>query len=268
MSASEETQGIHSAQDITASSLNEPNAASLARQRYAWLTGELSRHNQLYHEQDAPEIADDEYDALAREARALEAAHPDWAAALSDSALADSGLADSGLAASPAQAVGGAPSTAFLPVNHPTPMTSLDNVFDDDELRGFQDKLARALNISPEAADFTYTCELKIDGLSVNMYYLDGELQWAATRGNGLTGEIVTAQALTIAGLPQTLDGVTGELRCAARLPQPRGIRRLQCPRQGTRNAAAQKPAQRSRRSAAPERPGTDPLAQPRGHSL
>ena len=212
MSASEETQPNHSAQDVTASSRAVPNTQSLARQRYAWLTGELLRHNQLYHEQDAPEIADDEYDALAREARALEAAHPDWAAALSDSALADSGLADSGLAASPAQAVGGAPSTAFLPVNHPTPMTSLDNVFDDDELRGFQDKLARALNISPEDADFTYTCELKIDGLSVNLYYLDGELQWAATRGNGLTGEIVTAQALTIAGLPQTLEGVTGEL--------------------------------------------------------
>ncbi len=172
--------------------------ASLPSERYIWLIGELARHNRLYHEQDAPEIADHEYDALSREARALEAGHPDWPQLLS--------------ADSPAQAVGGAPSTAFQPVDHPTPMTSLDNVFSDDELRGFQDKLARSLNIAPEAADFSYTCELKIDGLSVNLYYLDGELQWAATRGNGVTGEIVTAQVLTIAGLPQTLPGLKGEL--------------------------------------------------------
>ena len=172
--------------------------ASLPSERYIWLIGELARHNRLYHEQDAPEIADHEYDALSREARALEAEHPDWPKLLS--------------ADSPAQAVGGAPSTAFQPVDHPTPMTSLDNVFSDDELRGFQDKLARSLNIAPEAADFSYTCELKIDGLSVNLYYLDGELQWAATRGNGVTGEIVTAQVLTIAGLPQTLPGLKGEL--------------------------------------------------------
>ena len=192
-----------------------PNAESVERQRYAVLTRELARHNQLYHEQDAPEIADHEYDALAREARALEAAHPDWAAALSDSDLATS----------PAQAVGGAPSTAFLPVNHPTAMTSLDNVFDDDELRGFQDKLARALNDDPATADFTYTCELKIDGLSVNLYYLDGELQWAATRGNGLTGEIVTAQVLTIAGIPQKLEGAERRAGGARRdLPEPRGV--------------------------------------------
>ncbi|WP_420596863.1 NAD-dependent DNA ligase LigA [Deinococcus sp.] len=206
MSASEEVGSINSAQDITVSPSSVPNtvpnAESVERQRYAVLIAELARHNGFYHEQDAPEIADHEYDALAREARALEAAHPDWAAA----------LADSTLSASPAQAVGGAPSTAFLPVNHPTPMTSLDNVFDDDELRGFQDKLARALNDDPATADFTYTCELKIDGLSVNLYYVDGQLQWAATRGNGLTGEIVTAQVMTIAGIPQQLAGLKGEL--------------------------------------------------------
>jgi DNA ligase (NAD+) len=167
-----------------------------ARGRYDVLIAELSRHNRLYHEQDTPEIADFEYDALAREARALEAEYPEWVE----------------LGVSPAQAVGGAPSTAFVTVNHPTPMTSLDNVFDDAELLGFQEKLARSLNVNPEGARFDYTCELKIDGLSVNLYYIDGVLQWAATRGNGVSGEIVTAQVLTIAGLPQKLEGLKGEL--------------------------------------------------------
>ncbi len=189
MSGEKQNINNDSAQGVTGEA-----QTTLNRQRYAWLTGELARHNRLYHEQDAPEIADHEYDALAREARALEAEHRDWAER------------------SPAQAVGGAPSSTFAAVDHPTAMTSLDNAFDDEELRGFQEKLARSLNISPEQADFTYTCELKIDGLSVNLYYLDGELQWAATRGNGRTGEIVTAQVLTIPGLPQRLSGLKGEL--------------------------------------------------------
>jgi DNA ligase (NAD+) len=91
-------------------------------------------------------------------------------------------------------------------------MTSLDNAFDDAELRDWQEKLARALGLPADHDDFTFTGELKIDGLSVNLYYLDGELQWAATRGNGVTGEIVTAQVLTVPGIPTTLPGLRGEL--------------------------------------------------------
>ncbi|GGN29112.1 NAD-dependent DNA ligase LigA [Deinococcus daejeonensis] len=166
--------------------------------RYLALRAEVAAHNRAYYEQDAPSIPDDTYDALARELRNLEAAHPDWAA----QAGADS----------PAQTVGGAPAAAFQPVNHPTPMTSLDNAFDDAELRDWQEKLARALGLPVEHDDFTFTGELKIDGLSVNLYYLDGELQWAATRGNGVTGEIVTAQVLTVPGIPTTLPGLSGEL--------------------------------------------------------
>ncbi|BBN94761.1 DNA ligase [Deinococcus grandis] len=166
--------------------------------RYLALRAEVAAHNRAYYEQDAPSIPDDTYDALARELRNLEAAHPDWAA----QAGADS----------PAQTVGGAPAAAFQPVNHPTPMTSLDNAFDDAELRDWQEKLARALGLPAEHDDFTFTGELKIDGLSVNLYYLDGELQWAATRGNGVTGEIVTAQVLTVPGIPTTLPGLRGEL--------------------------------------------------------
>jgi len=162
--------------------------------RYRALLGEVQRHNLLYHQQDAPEISDDAYDALLREVRALEEAHPDWTDA-----------------ANPSPQVGDAPLAGFATVQHPTPMTSLDNVFGDDELDGWREKLARSLN-EAVTADFGYTCELKIDGLSINLYYKDGELQWAATRGNGMTGEIVTAQLLTIPGIPQRLPGLTGEL--------------------------------------------------------
>ncbi len=162
---------------------------------YLKLRSEVAGHNRAYYEQDAPTIPDDQYDALVRELRDLEAQHPAWADEHS-----------------PAQTVGGAVSTAFQPVTHPTPMTSLDNVFNDEELREWGEKLARSLNLPPEYDDFTFTGELKIDGLSVNLYYLNGELQWAATRGNGQVGEIVTDQVLTIPGIPRKLEGLTGEL--------------------------------------------------------
>lgn len=167
----------------------------LTQAEYLQLRAELERHNRAYYEQDDPEIPDDEYDALARAVRAAEAEHPDWAGSQS-----------------PAQGVGGAVSAAFEPVDHPTPMTSLDNAFEDAEMEVWQERLARALNVGPEAAQFSYTGELKIDGLSVNLYYVDGALQWAATRGNGRTGEKVTAQVLTIEGIPQHLPHLRGEL--------------------------------------------------------
>ncbi|CAM3325928.1 NAD-dependent DNA ligase LigA [Deinococcus saxicola] len=170
---------------------------------YLELSAEIASHNRAYHEQDAPTIADSEYDALVRRLRALEAGNPEWA---------ERAAQEVGSETSPAQAVGGAPSTAFQPVNHPTPMTSLDNVFDDAELGEWREKLARSLNLPPEHDEFVLTGELKIDGLSVNLYYKDGQLQWAATRGNGRTGEIVTAQVATVPGIPTLLEGLTGEL--------------------------------------------------------
>ena len=161
---------------------------------YRDLLAQVQRHSRLYHQQDAPEISDDAYDALLREVRALEDAHPEWTDA-----------------ANPSPQVGDAPLAGFATVGHPSAMTSLDNVFADEELDGWREKLARSLN-APLDGDFRYTCELKIDGLSINLYYRDGELQWAATRGNGVTGEIVTAQLLTIPGIPRQLPGLTGEL--------------------------------------------------------
>ncbi|MDV6375512.1 NAD-dependent DNA ligase LigA [Deinococcus arenicola] len=170
---------------------------------YLALSAEIARHNSAYHEQDAPTIADSDYDALVKQLRALEAGHPDWAEQAARELGADS---------SPAQAVGGAPNAAFQPVQHPTRMTSLDNVFDNTELGEWREKLARSLNLPPEHDEFVFTGELKIDGLSVNLYYVDGQLQWAATRGNGAVGEIVTAQVATVPGIPTVLEGLTGEL--------------------------------------------------------
>ncbi|GMA16637.1 NAD-dependent DNA ligase LigA [Deinococcus metallilatus] len=169
--------------------------AEVTRDHYQTLRAEVERHARAYHELDAPEIPDDVYDRLVRELRSIEEAHPEWVGATT-----------------PTQQVGGAPSAAFQPVNHPTPMTSLDNVFDDEELAEWQEKLARALNLPPDYDGFTYTGELKIDGLSVNLYYVDGTLQWAATRGNGRVGEMVTEQVLTVPGLPRELPGLQGEL--------------------------------------------------------
>ena len=170
----------------------EAAPAEPTQARYQALLGEVQCHSRLYHQQDAPELSDDAYDALLREVRALEEAHPDWANA-----------------ANPSPQVGDVPLAGFATVQHPTAMTSLDNVFGDEELDGWREKLARSLN-EPVNADFSYTCELKIDGLSINLYYKGGELQWAATRGNGVTGEIVTAQLLTIPGIPQRLTDASG----------------------------------------------------------
>ena len=166
--------------------------AQITQADYQELLAQVRHHSRLYHQSDAPEISDDAYDALLRQVRTLEEEHPEWLDT-----------------ANPSPQVGDAPLPGFATVQHPTPMTSLDNVFADDELDGWREKLARSLN-APLDADFPYTCELKIDGLSINLYYRDGELQWAATRGNGVTGEIVTAQLLTIPGIPVRLTGAGG----------------------------------------------------------
>lgn len=168
---------------------------AVSKAKYLELRDQLSCHNRAYYEQDNPIISDDQYDALARQVREIEAQHPEWIDE-----------------ASPTMTVGGQPSEAFQAVAHPTRMTSLDNVFDDTDLQDWQEKLARALNLPAEHNDFNYTGELKIDGLSVNLYYLDGQLQWAATRGDGTTGEKVTAQVLTIPGIPQHIPDLKGEL--------------------------------------------------------
>ncbi|MGC8510292.1 MAG: DNA ligase LigA-related protein, partial [Acidimicrobiales bacterium] len=132
-----------------------------AAQRVAWLRAEITRHNEAYFVHDAPLIPDADYDALVRELRALEAAHPE--------------LAD---ASSVSQRVGAPSSNVFAPVRHDEPLQSLDNVFDDVELRAWAERCAHALACEPDSLSFAV--EPKIDGLALSITYLNGEMVQAA----------------------------------------------------------------------------------------
>ena len=146
---------------------------------------QVAHHNERYYADDAPEIADADYDALVRELAKLEMAHPD--------------LVDD---SSPTQVVGaGALSMAFTPVTHRQPMASLDNAMDDTELAAWGDRVTRGLG--DQQARFV--CELKIDGLAISLRYEQGRFVQAATRGDGRVGEDVTANVATIASLPHEL---------------------------------------------------------------
>ena len=163
-----------------------PSPAS-KEERAKWLREEIHRHNRLYHEQDDPEIPDSEYDALYRELRELEEAHPDLVT--SDS---------------PTQSVGSRPGEAFAPVEHGARMLSLENVFDAEELEEFDRRLAGLLD---EEAERQYSAEPKLDGVALSLLYERGRLVRAATRGDGRVGENVTHTARTIASVPDRLTG-------------------------------------------------------------
>ena len=152
------------------------------------LRATIAHHDVRYHQMDAPEISDAEYDELVRELRALEADHPDLV-----------------VPGSPTGRVGAAPSTLFAPVTHRIPMMSLDNAFSAEELGAWADRLAKQV---PEGTRFA--CELKIDGLAISLTYRDGVFVQAATRGDGTTGEDVTANVATIAAIPHMLDPAAG----------------------------------------------------------
>lgn len=158
------------------------------RRRVVELRAAVALHNRLYHELDAPEIPDGEYDMLVRELRSLELAHPSIA-----------------IGGSPSQAVGGAASATFAPVTHAVAMTSLDNAMSEDELRAWAERVTKGLSgVTPR-----FVAELKFDGLAVSLRYELGKLATAATRGDGRVGEDVTANVLTIADVPKTLLGST-----------------------------------------------------------
>jgi DNA ligase (NAD+) len=167
-------------------------APSEAADRLALLAAEIARHNRLYHDQDAPEISDADYDALMRENAALEAEHPDLVRG-----------------DSPARQVGAAPSGHLAKVAHARPMLSLDNAFADAEAEEFVARVRRFLALA-EDAEVALTAEPKIDGLSCSLRYEKGRLVQAATRGDGAIGEDVTANVRTIADIPQTLHGPNG----------------------------------------------------------
>ena len=163
------------------------------RAEHKRLADEIAHHDRLYHDKDAPEISDAEYDKLRQRLKAIEAKFPQ--------------LVDM---FSPTQRVAPTPSTAFAKVTHRRPMLSLDNAFTDEELQGFFDRVRRGLeretDLKPDA-EIAYSCEAKIDGLSISLRYENGEFVQGATRGDGTTGEDVTANLRTIKDIPHKLKG-------------------------------------------------------------
>jgi len=160
-----------------------------AANRLMRLAKEIARHDQLYHDQDAPEISDADYDALIRENRELEARFPQLVRA-----------------DSPSKRLGAAPTTGLAKVTHARPMLSLDNAFSDAEVYEFVARVRRFLNL-PADEPIAMTAEPKIDGLSCSLRYERGSLVLGATRGDGTTGEDVTANVRTIGDIPQHITG-------------------------------------------------------------
>jgi DNA ligase (NAD+) len=160
-----------------------------ARQRIAALRAEIARHDELYYRRARPEITDFDYDRLKTELAALERQFPDAAAAAG--------------AESPTARVGDDRTEGFARVKHGQAMTTLDNTYDEAELREFDARLQKALGLT----DLAYTVEPKIDGVAVSLTYERGRLVRAVTRGDGEEGDDVTVNVRTIRSLPLELQG-------------------------------------------------------------
>ena len=168
----------------------------------ASLRDELNRHNHLYHVLDRPEISDAQYDALFRELREIEEANPELVT--SDS---------------PTQRVGAEPAEGFVQAEHPVPMLSLGNAFNEEELVAWHRRVAGLL----ETDGFDMVCELKYDGLAVALTYENGVIARGATRGNGSVGEEVTRNLRTIKSVPLRVMGEAPErfeARCEVLFPR------------------------------------------------
>ena len=163
-----------------------------AETRVAGLRERIEKANYEYYILDQPTLDDAAYDALLRELQELEATHPELVTP-----------------ESPTQRVGIAPSSRFAPVEHAHPMLSLSNAFDETEVRAFDQRIRKALGRD----DVGYVCELKIDGLAINLTYVDGRFTQGATRGDGSVGEDVTGNLRTIKSIPLTLrERVSGRI--------------------------------------------------------
>ncbi|MFD9456094.1 NAD-dependent DNA ligase LigA [Streptomyces sp. NPDC059985] len=156
------------------------------REQHALLAEQVEEHRFRYYVNDQPVVSDAEFDKLLRSLEALEEQYPELRTP-----------------DSPTQKVAGAYATDFASVVHRERMLSLDNAFDDEELAAWAERVARDANTS----DYHYLCELKVDGLAVNLTYENGRLTRAATRGDGRTGEDITPNVRTIAEIPDRLKG-------------------------------------------------------------
>ena len=163
-----------------------PATPESAAARVAELTAELNRHNELYYQQAAPVISDREYDDLLRELADLEAEWPELAAP-----------------DSPTRRVGGVPLEGFQQIKHPVRMMSLDNTYSPEEVAAFWQRLVKALGTER----IPVLIEPKVDGVAVSVCYENGRLKYAATRGDGTTGDDVTENVKTIRRLPHRLPG-------------------------------------------------------------
>lgn len=172
----------------------EDLSAEQAGEELAALAAEIAHHDALYHQQDAPEIADADYDALRRRNDAIELRFPELKRG-----------------DSPSQKVGAAPAAGFSKVRHAVPMLSLGNAFAGEDVEEFVQRIRRFLNIKEDEA-VEFVAEPKIDGLSCSLRYEHGKLVMAATRGDGQEGEDVTANVRTIGDVPKELTGTVPEV--------------------------------------------------------
>ncbi|MGD6738792.1 NAD-dependent DNA ligase LigA [Photobacterium leiognathi subsp. mandapamensis] len=161
------------------------------------LREQLDYHGHRYYVEDNPEIPDVEYDRMMQQLLKIEADHPEWVTV-----------------DSPSQRVGGTALEGFTQVKHEIAMLSLDNAFNDDDLRAFQKRLQDRLR---SGSELSYCCEPKLDGLAVSLMYENGVLVQAATRGDGATGENITHNVRTIRAIPLKLQGTDWPARLEVR---------------------------------------------------
>lgn len=173
-------------EDVTVAGEQRTVVPAEARERHAQLAERIEEHRFRYYVKDQPVVSDAEFDTLLRSLEALEEEYPELRTP-----------------DSPTQKVAGAYETEFTAVQHRERMLSLDNAFDDEELAAWADRVAKEVG----APGYHFLCELKVDGLAVNLTYEHGRLTRAATRGDGRTGEDITPNVRTIAEIPHRLEG-------------------------------------------------------------
>src|SRR5277367_47220 len=158
-----------------------PAAAKDVEKKIEALREKIQRHEYLYYVVDNPEISDGEFDKLMRQLKGLEAEHPELITA-----------------DSPTQRVGGKPREGFVKVPHSSPMLSLDNTYNEEELRAWEHRVQELSG----RTDVDYVCELKLDGMSLALVYEGGRLVRGVTRGDGSVGEDVTLNVRTVRSIP------------------------------------------------------------------